>query len=414
MSLITWLKMNWSEGVVASCVGLMLLGCQPAPDPFRQVQHLPLNTSVPCLTLGPDGEPILCYVRSDSGTHRLEHRAWNGQQWGEVRSIAEDSLMLVNWADRPQLAFGPNGTAFAHWLRIDERGDFAYSIQASRSQDQGKSWSAPEQPHQDSSIAEHGFAQWMPFEGGAALAWLDGRDFDGHSDPGSARMEVRSATWLNGEPWSEEIVLDSSACTCCPMATLPLGSSQYELVYRDRLQGEIRDFNRIEIDARSQEFRNLGALHTDGWEIAACPVNGASMCQNSERVLAVWYTAAQDEARIKMAWRMKGEKGEAAFQEPLELHQNPPLGRITCATDDQGHFYAIWLETNATGGVDWMGHHWDAHGTPINPTPVPLIPASERRAGGFPTAMGIEQGVLVAWTNPFPSPHVMTAVWTPH
>ena len=40
-----------------------------------------------------------------------------------------------------------------------------------------------------------------------------------------------------------------------------------------------------------------------------------------------------------------------------------------------------------------------------------LVPASERRAGGFPTMIGLEGEVMVAWTNPTPEPHIMTAIW---
>jgi hypothetical protein len=132
------------------------------------------------------------------------------------------------------------------------------------------------------------------------------------------------------------------------------------------------------------------------------------MSQNAERTLAVWYTAAEDSARVRFAWR---EAGAIAFDQPHDLHQNAPLGRVTTATDERGHFYAMWLETNETGGIAWMGQSWDASGTAVDPAPVPLIPASDSRAGGFPSAVGLDAGVLVAWTNPFPEPHVMTAVW---
>ncbi|MGB2384783.1 MAG: hypothetical protein ACPH8E_04735 [Flavobacteriales bacterium] len=387
---------------------VLMCSCGPRPSELQLVQDLGVGTAVPHLTTTADGSPTLLCVQSSDTTHRLTHRLWEAGSWGEARTIAEDTAMLVNWADRPQLAFGPDGAAYAHWLRLDERGDFAYTIQAVRSDDGGTSWSEPVSPHKAGQVAEYGFAQWMPFDGGAALAWLDGRDFDENPDPATARMEVRLAQWHASETWSDETVLDSSACTCCPMSTLVHPSGPVELVYRDRLAGEIRDFNRILIEPTSGSFQELGPLHRDGWEIAACPVNGASMSQNAERTLAVWYTAAEDSARVRFAWR---KAGAIAFDQPHDLHQNAPLGRVTTATDERGHFYAMWLETNETGGIAWMGQSWDATGTAIYAAPMALIPASESRAGGFPSAVGLDAGVLVAWTNPFPEPHVMTAVW---
>lgn len=386
----------------------LICSCGSNPSDLQFMQAPDAGTAVPLLTKVADGTPALLFVQSNDTTHQLMYRSWEAGSWGAARAIAEDSAMLVNWADRPQLAFGPDGAAYAHWLRLDERGDFAYTIQAVRSDDAGKSWSEPVSPHQGGQVAQYGFAQWMPFDGGAALAWLDGRDFDENPDPSAARMEVRLAQWHADNSWSGETVLDSSACTCCPLATLVHPSGPVELVYRDRLEGEIRDFNRILVEPASGSFQDLGPLHRDGWEIAACPVNGASLSKNSERTLAVWYTAAEDTARVRFAWR---EAESAAFDAPHDLHQNAPLGRVATATDQRGHFYAMWLETNETGGIAWMGQSWNAQGAAVYPAPVALIPASESRAGGFPTAVGLETGVLVAWTNPFPEPHVMTAVW---
>ena len=260
----------------------LMCSCGNRPSELQHMQDLGVGTAVPHLTTSVDGSPTLLCVHSNDTTHRLMYRLWNAGSWGAARTIAEDTAMLVNWADRPQLVFGPDGTAYAHWLRLDERGDFAYTIQAVRSDDGGNSWSQPISPHKTERVAEYGFAQWMPFDGGAALAWLDGRDFDENPHPSTARMEVRLARWLSDRPWSEETVLDSSACTCCPMATLDHPSGPVELVYRDRLAGEIRDFNRILIEPTSGSFQDLGPLHRDGWEIAACPVNGASLSKNAE------------------------------------------------------------------------------------------------------------------------------------
>ena len=87
------------------------------------------------------------------------------------------------------------------------------------------------------------------------------------------------------------------------MATLAHPSGPVELVYRDRLAGEIRDFTRILDEPTSGSFHDLGPLQRDGWEIAACPVNGASLSQNAERTLAFWFTATEDTARVSLAWR---------------------------------------------------------------------------------------------------------------
>ena len=399
-------KVNWCSSIFVWA--LFLVGCSTGGDPLLQLNSLPDQTQVPQLLRSPDGTPALAYVEASDGGHRFAYRLWQGSDLGKAIAIGTDTAMLVNWADRPQLAFGPAGSAYAHWLTFDNRGDFAYGICATRSADGGQTWSAPSRPHGDTAVAEHGFAQWLPYDGGARLVWLDGRDFDGHPDPSRARMEVRMNDWPADRGWSAETVLDSSACTCCPMTAVQTPTGAYELIYRDRSADEIRDFSRMHINAAGGSYEVRGPLHDDGWQIAACPVNGASLVANGDRVLAVWYTAAGNDPQVLAAWRAHDD---TQYGDPFELHTHAPLGRIATAADDAGQFYAVWLQTNETGGVDWAGMRWDAAGKRLTEEPEVLVAASERRAGGFPALVGLEEGAMLGWTNPSPEPHVMTAIW---
>jgi hypothetical protein len=390
-------------------VVLASAGCHSEDIAFQAIQNFPIETQVPQLVRGSDGEPILLFVESSDSTHALRWAQWSEGEWKDTTTVIEDSEMLVNWADRPQMAFDGTGNAYAHWLRMDARGDFAYQIRATRSLDQGKTWETPSQPHRDTSVAEHGFAQWLTHENGAALTWLDGRDFEQHPNPMIARMELRTAEWPHDQDWQEELVLDSSVCSCCPMDLAQLPDGSFELLYRDRLQGEIRDFSRSRyVPGDQNPWSSLGLLHADHWEIAACPVNGAALSASSTRALALWYSAADDVAIVKGAWRI----GDSIhFGKPFQLNKQFPIGRVASACDQKGNFYGIWLETNETGGVDWVGMRWNQDGTPVTLESEILVPASERRAGGFPTMIGLEGEVMVAWTNPTPEPHIMTAIW---
>jgi len=399
-------KVNWCNAIFVWA--LLLVGCSGGSNPLLHLNSLPDQTQVPQLLRSPDGVPALAYVETIDSGHQFAYRLWKGSGWGESVAIGTDTAMLVNWADRPQLAFGPAGSAYAHWLTLDDRGDFAYGISATRSSDNGQTWSAPSRPYSDTAVAEHGFAQWLPYDDGAQLVWLDGRDFDGHPDPSQARMEVRMNEWPADGGWSAETVLDSSACTCCPMTAVQTPTGAYELIYRDRTADEIRDFSRLHIDPVASSSEARGPLHDDGWQIAACPVNGASLAANADRVLAVWYTAAGNGPQVLAAWRAHDD---TQYGDPFALHTHAPLGRIATAADDEGRFYAVWLQTNETGGVDWVGMRWDAAGKRLTEEPEVLVAASERRAGGFPALVGLEEGAMLGWTNPSPEPHVMTGIW---
>jgi len=132
------------------------------------------------------------------------------------------------------------------------------------------------------------------------------------------------------------------------------------------------------------------------------------LAANADRVLAVWYTAAGNGPQVLAAWRAHDD---TQYGDPFALHTHAPLGRIATAADDEGRFYAVWLQTNETGGVDWVGMRWDAAGKRLTEEPEVLVAASERRAGGFPALVGLEEGAMLGWTNPSPEPHVMTGIW---
>jgi len=99
---------------------LLLMGCSGGGDPLVHLNSLPDQTQVPQLLRSPDGVPALACVEAIDGGHRFVYRLWTGTGWGESIAIGTDTAMLVNWADRPQLAFGPSGSAYAHWLTFDE------------------------------------------------------------------------------------------------------------------------------------------------------------------------------------------------------------------------------------------------------------------------------------------------------
>jgi hypothetical protein len=43
-------------------------------------------------------------------------------------------------------------------------------------------------------------------------------------------------------------------------------------------------------------------VHSDNWKIDACPVNGPAIAATGRRVAVAWFTAANDTARVKLAF----------------------------------------------------------------------------------------------------------------
>lgn len=408
---------RWS---LLSC-SVLWLSCGPreageqassVSGPLVSHRALPVGTSLPALATSPAG-PALLYVEEHGDTVVLQWAQWTESGWAEPYVIHTGTDLLVNWADRPGLAFGEDGDAHAHWLEIDPRGDFTYGIRAVHSSDGGHTWSTPDRPHRDTAVAEHGFGQWMIGAEGVLFAWLDGRRFDGHPDPAKAPMEVRASQWNAESGWSEEVVLDSSACTCCPLTAAPQRYGHL-LAYRDRSSNEIRDFSGVVLQASASGTPVLidgpAPVGKDGWRIAGCPVNGAALASSRDRTLAVWYTNAGDTSRVRLAWKNAPDGGWDGLS---DLCPNDAVGRVAAAVDGTGTFHAVWMERR-DGDAVLVGRRWDDQGDAIDPGTVVLTGMDAARAGGFPSMVGLEDGgALIAWTTTGKEAHVRTAHWTP-
>jgi len=369
------------------------------------------GTRLPGLAASADG-PALLFVEESKDSATIAWARWDGNEWVDTNHIHSGTDLLLNWADRPGMAFGPEGAAHAHWLEVDPRGDFTYGIRTVHSEDGGSSWSPPDVPHGDTAVAEHGFGQWMVNAEGVVFAWLDGRRFDGHPDPAKAPMEVRAAQWRPASGWSEEVVLDDNACTCCPLSSTPVQGGHL-LAYRDRTPGEVRDFSGVVVRPSNQGppivTLSTAPLGHDGWQIAGCPVNGSALTSSGGLALALWFTNANDSARIRSAWRMP----DGSWTEVTDLQQSSAVGRVAAAVDGAGRFHGIWMERRESGAV-LMGQCWDQQGISLIPDPIELTGVDAGRAGGFPTVVGLQEGgILLSWTSTGKEARVHTARWTP-
>ena len=367
---------------------------------------LPIGTRLPTLTASMEG-PALLFAREMGDSVSIEWAQWKNGRWQDTARVHAGDDLLLNWADRPGMAFGPKGDAHVHWLEVDPRGDFTYGIRTVHSADGGRSWSEPDRPHADTAVAEHGFGQWMTGERGTVFAWLDG-----HPNPAKAPMEVRAAQWRVDSGWSDEIVLDTSACTCCPLAAAPAADGHL-LAYRDRTPGEIRDSSGAVIQPSETGPPTLQSapapLGHDGWQIAGCPVNGSALATVDGLTMALWFTAAQDSARLRSAWR----QSDGTWSGITNLNTGEAVGRVAAASDGTGQFFGVWMERREAGAV-LMGQSWSPEGVPLLPNPVELTGVDAARAGGFPTAVGLDSGgILLAWTSTGKEARVHTARWTP-
>lgn len=358
------------------------------------------SSGEPNLFTAPDGRVFLSWIEAvANGGHAFRFAVRAGGKWSTPRSIIEAGNLLVNWADFPSLTMAADGSLVAHWLVKDASESHAYNINIARSTDGGKTWGRPLMPHRDNTATEHGFVSMLPLRGARVGAlWLDGRQFakaagndgqHGHG-PSSNEMTLRWAVIDKTGVLSEEAVLDARVCDCC-QTSAALTSEGPAVVYRDRSTEEVRDISIIRlVKGRWTEPRTI---HTDGWRIEGCPVNGPSIAAEGKRVAVAWFTAARDSQRVNIAF---STDAGASFGQAMQVDEGSPVGRVEVQMLGDGSALVCWLERTSKGGEIKVRRV-----RPDGPRDQALsvAMAGVARATGFARMTRAGEEIIFAWTD---------------
>ena len=297
---------------------------------------------------------------------------------------------FVNWADFPAVEVLDGKRLAAPWLQRNGRSTYAYGVRISQSSDGGTTWGAPFVPHRDSTQTEHGFvAMWHE---GATLgaAWLDGRKFSKAGHDSSNEMMLVSTTVLPGGTRGPEMRLDERTCDCCQNAAVVTRAGPI-VAYRNRSSDEIRD---IYVTRRVAGKWIAGVpVHNDGWQIAACPVNGPALAARGDRVALAWFTAPGDSARVNVAF---SNNSGATFGAPTRVDGGDPAGRVDVSLLPDGAALATWVERTGGDVAAIRARRISPQGK-AGP-PVTIASSSVARASGFPKSVITGSNVIFAWT----------------
>jgi hypothetical protein len=339
---------------------------------------------------------LLSWVEREGSRAALRFAERTRTGWSTVRTAASGTDWFVNWADVPSVIRLDDRTLVAHWLQKSGAGTYAYDVRLSRSTDDGRTWSASTTPHHDGLQREHGFASLLRMPtGGFSLVWLDGRHTStsgDHDAPGASggAMSLRYAAFDGQWRQTSEVLIDDRVCDCCP-TTAVMTSDGPLVAYRDRGTDETRDIYVARLEGGT--WSRPRAAQADGWQIAACPVNGPKLSARGRDVALAWFTGKDNIGRSLVAFSKDAGR---SFGPPTRLDAGGSLGRVDVALLSDGSAVASWIESSDKGGRIALRHVMPT-GEASAPTTVATV--STGRISGYPRISFHAGELVVAWTE---------------
>lgn len=321
---------------------------------------LPFKAAVPFVA----NDGVVSFMDEESKSFRMA--TYRDGKWSEPRTIATDPAMLINRADFPSISADGNNLVAA-WSTRKEHGSI---VHVAKSADGGATWSAPVTPHPD-QISQFGFVSLA----GDEFIFLDGRKLEGGME-GNGEMELRSG---------DGTALDPRVCDCCQTA-LAMTSDGPIAAYRDRSPDEVRDISIVRKTAGG--WTEPKTLHADGWKIPGCPVNGPQLDAEGKRVVAAWFTSANNDPRVYVAF---SEDAGATFGKPIRVDAGSSKGRVDAVLLPDGAAAITWV--TASGDKSLL------HARRVHPDGTLAAPVSLGEAAGFPRAARWGENVAVVWTR---------------
>ena len=352
--------------------------------------------SEPNLHVTQDGTIYLSWIEAVKGKNsKLLFSTLNETTlvWSEPKLIAEGSDWFVNWADFPSITSFDGNSLAAHYLDKSADDTYAYDVKLTLSNDNGKTWNDAIIPHNDNTNTEHGFVSKTDLGDSKLLSvWLDGRKYAYHEkDSAIAKeMTLRSAIMNSQGDLLEEFELDTRVCDCCQTDTAMTQNGPM-VVYRDRSNKEIRDISYVRmIDGKWTQPK---VIHNDNWSIFGCPVNGPAISTNKNNVAVTWFTNANDEPKVKVAF--SDDNGDT-FGNTIIVDQVNPSGRVDVEALNDGSALVSWLDNIEEKAVIQIQRIY----TDKKRSQVKTVSEStESRSSGFPRMAVKDNQAYLAWTN---------------
>nr|WP_068892378.1 sialidase family protein [Pedobacter panaciterrae] len=254
----------------------------------------------PYLTHDNKGNAVLCWSEKygrDSLYH-IRYASYNEQTntFNSPVTVPASSGISTSAESMSKVAFKADGTIIAVYSKRfpNEKNPYAGAIYYSSSTDNGKTWSASQFLHSDTThnYGRSFFDITTLKDGEIAAVWLDGRY--GKRIKGSALFFARTT---KGKGFGIDTCLEKGTCECCRTDILSDKEGNIHLAYRNITfptglsDKQVRDMGYKMSADYGKTFSAVKTISNDNWQIDGCPHSGPSIAVTKDGVNAVWFTA---------------------------------------------------------------------------------------------------------------------------
>ena len=337
------------------------------------------------------------WVESEDSLSVLKYAVLRQGKWSVPEIISSGSDWFVNWADFPNLAVN-NGVVLATFLQKSARGTYDYDIKYSLRNATNGQWSIPKKLHNDTVAAEHGFVSLIAYQDGFFASWLDGRNTktnesktQGHEQHMGA-MTLRAAQIGSDGSVSKRVLLDKRVCDCCNTAVVHT-SKGVAVIYRDRSDSKAETRDIYSTVYQDSLWSYPAPIHRDRWMINGCPVNGPAIASQKAVTAAAWFTAAQEDPRVMVAF---SQDGGLHFDLPIRMDAGNAVGRVGVAMKDEQTALVSWVAPQDEQTLLQLGVITsDGQKRP----PITISKTTAERQSGFPQIAQVQDATYVVWTE---------------
>lgn len=350
------------------------------------------NGATPMFLVTSTGAKVLSWVATsgDSGDGAMHVRV-ESPGGGVVTSAIRDSLGGVQPRGEtpPQIAAGPDGAIYALYNVAKDVGK-RYPVSALRfvrSDDGGKSWSAPLSINEGEVFGSHSFHAIIGGADGAVYAsWL--------SNAKDGKGVWLRASHDGGRTWEpSHPVYTDPTCPCCRTAMALGQDGTLYLAWRAVFEGNIRDIVLMSSKDRGATWSTPVRPHPDGWSFKGCPQAGPSLRVDAANTVHLsWWTGKDGAAGV---WYARSVDGGATWKaEPIDTAKTarPSHIQLALAGDrvvigwDGGHGEVpnVFVKSSGDKGASFG---------PLLQLTAPTLAAT------FPVLGIAQDSLVVAWTQ---------------